>query len=534
MDKSVIIPYVADLSWPWCIEYKSGRYLYWMLNRFAAAGNDLNAIYPDAKIDEDDNDIEDKYLRQIRRKRLSWYNNDVAVVEVDGTLMKHPPPSLYAGRAALTYGQLTAILTDLVENSNASKVILNISSFGGSSAGAIPCMDNIAKLAKQKPIIAFISDYACSGGYFLASQCSEVVAAHGSHIGSIGVLMVLTDDTKQLEAMGLKLTVVSTAEYKGLGGDGEISDKLVKDQLRICQDLHNQLTGRVKTARNLTDDQLEAVTTGQVWQPPQAKRLNLIDKILNFDDLVDIKTRSDKYHQSANPQPIGDNPTMSDEMKTQIDALTKRVDDAEAKLSENEEQIAQVQVERDAAVTERDNVIKERDAAVAEKDKIEKEHAALVQEDEQRQLEYRQKACTSWVVKQCDNGTLAPAAAPKLNALLCALTPVTEDIEISYVDNDGNQQLEKGQLYEIAQEAIEGALINSNPEATMQFEEKAHSRISETEQAELDAETNHYEKRLAEKGVKLNSDQPLAQIVENKTTQNRTGIKSLLHQVEQA
>lgn len=545
MDKSAIIPYVPDLTSPWCIEYKAGRYLYMMLNRYVAAGNDLRAIYPDAKIAEHADD-----MKNINRRYVSWYNGDTAVVEVNGTLMKNPPPSLSADNAAITYPRLVQALTDLVENSQASKVILKISSYGGNAAGAIQTMDTIRDLGQKKPIIAFIDDYACSGGYFLASQCTEIVAAEGADIGAIGAFMVLTDDSEKLEQMGLKLTVVSSAEYKGLGADGKVTQKLVNKQQKYIDSLHQELIQRVQSARGLTDDEIESVADGDLHKPQAALNLKLIDRITNWHELVDIQSKSDACRKPDNPQPppdvsgsleqdpingdlsTGENPTMSDEMKAQMDALTKRIDDAEAKLSENEEQIAQVQSERDEAITERDNVIKERDDAVNEKEKVEKQHAALVQEDEQRQMEYRQKACASWVVNQCNNGTLAPAAAPKLNALLCALTPVTDDIEISYVDNDENPVIEKGQLYEIAQEAIEGALTSSNPEAAMQFEEKAHSRIEEGEQAELDAEANPYEKRLTELGVKLDKDQPLAKIVGNQTPQNRTGIKNLLRQVE--
>ena len=63
---------------------------------------------------------------------------------------------MYAGKAGITYPVLVQALTDLVENSQASKVILKISSYGGSAAGAIQTMDAIRDLQQQKPIIAFI------------------------------------------------------------------------------------------------------------------------------------------------------------------------------------------------------------------------------------------------------------------------------------------------------------------------------------------------------------------------------------------
>ena len=58
----------------------------------------------------------------------------------------------------------------------------------------------------------------------------------------------------------------------------------------------------------------------------------------------------------------------------------------------------------------------------------------------------------------------------------------------------------KGQVYELAQQAIEAALTSANPEATMQFEEKAHSQASEGEGALTEASANPYVKKLEEVG----------------------------------
>ena len=138
---------------------------------------------------------------------------------------------------------------------------------------------------------------------------------------------------------------------------------------------------------------------------------------------------------------------------------------------------------------------KKRDDAVAEKQKVEQQQATLIEEQQQQQMDDRRKACATWVMAQVDTGALSPAAAPKLNALLCALTPVTEDIEISYIDNAKNAQTETGQVYELAQGAIEAALTSANPEAMAQFEEQAHSRVAEDGSASGDASQNPYVKK---------------------------------------
>ena len=85
-DKSSIIAYLPDVAVPWAIEERTGRYLYWMLNRYVAAGSDLQAIYPSAA--ENYSPSADVNLS---------IDGDIGVLTVDGTLLKHPPPSRVSG-----------------------------------------------------------------------------------------------------------------------------------------------------------------------------------------------------------------------------------------------------------------------------------------------------------------------------------------------------------------------------------------------------------------------------------------------------
>jgi ClpP class serine protease len=66
---------------------------------------------------------------------------------------------------------------------------------------------------------------ACSAGYWLASQCTELVATPSGETGSVGVFMVHSDLSKMNERIGYKPTYIGTPRYKAEGNpDTELSD----------------------------------------------------------------------------------------------------------------------------------------------------------------------------------------------------------------------------------------------------------------------------------------------------------------------
>ena len=406
IQQGMVAPYVPDLSQPWCVRPGYGRVLYTAYENYAKSGFNLTAIYPELKVETQT----PKDMSRIHKDFVTWFDGDTPVVDVNGTLMQDEPPSSFIGEAkTITYPQITKVLNDLVHNSPCPRIVLRIRSYGGNASGAIQCMDSIARLAKEKPIIGYINNYACSGGYFLVSQCSEIVAAKGSDIGNIGVYMVLVDDSKRLEAEGLKLIKVSSSELKGAGADGKVTDELVEDSQRMIDEYNVQLTSRVQTARELSDKELTAVADGRIHQPDQALQMKLIDKIVNWDEFVNIATESDSYQFNSNtgkkkPPDKGDpqmgTPTNLDEALVEI----QRLNEANAQLTADKEQmqsefnerlqsveasVTQAQEQQSQFQTQIDNLTEERDQAIVDKDAAETKVATLEKAEADREVTYR-------------------------------------------------------------------------------------------------------------------------------------------------
>ena len=88
------------------------------------------------------------------------------------------------------------------------------------------------------------------------SQAEAVWANEIAMVGSIGTYCVLQDDTKMQDAIGIKLTVVSTGAYKGLGADGKVSDQLISDVQREVNDLNERFLVAVAAGRKMEDSRI--------------------------------------------------------------------------------------------------------------------------------------------------------------------------------------------------------------------------------------------------------------------------------------
>jgi len=462
MNKS-IIAYLPDLAVPWAIEKRTGRYLYWMLNRYVAAGSDLQAVYPE---------LAERY--EPGSDPYTEIRDDVAVFTVDGVLLKHPPPSGHEGPVAPTYAEIENALTHLAARGDINTIILKLSSFGGTSSGLVSCMDRIRDITQEKRVIGFISDYACSAGYALVSQCSEVIASEGAYVGSIGAFIVLIDDTQALEDMGLKLTVVSTGEYKGLGADGAVSDKLTEEAQRTCDEIMVAVGGRIQSARGLSDAQMEAVSTGQVWQPIEAQQLGLIDSIQNFTNLGG-SLMSDKTLE-----------TQLQESNEAVAQMQSRLDEMQGKL-----------------------------------DEAQNENASLRASEEARTAEYRTKQCQLYVTSLTEKGLLQPKVAPLLTSFLGLLAEVQEPVSLNVADDNNNVTTSTKPLVEHAQHILETALKSAAPNAGEQFTEMGHV----TAQQQANADANTVVENLKKAGVKMQKKARLS--APNPESSNKNGIQHM-------
>lgn len=191
-----------------------------------------------------------------------------------------------AGRSAET---LQRDLLALAADPRVQRIVLRLDSPGGTVAGTSETADTIRQVsAGGKPVIAYVDGMAASAAYWLASQADEIVmAGPTSEVGSIGVITAHVDATRAQEARGFKVSVFRTSPLKAPGAMGET---LTREQAaaidRDLKDFHAVFAGAVQAGRGLTDEQVTAATTGEMWRPTQAIAMGLADRVATWEQVV--------------------------------------------------------------------------------------------------------------------------------------------------------------------------------------------------------------------------------------------------------
>ncbi len=103
---------------------------------------------------------------------------------------------------------------------NISAIILNITSYGGDAVASAHGYRIIKKFRERTkiPVIAFISHYAYSGGYYLSLGAGEIVVDPDANIGSVGVIMSWFNTASIGKVFGVGEVTVATGPLKSCVG----------------------------------------------------------------------------------------------------------------------------------------------------------------------------------------------------------------------------------------------------------------------------------------------------------------------------
>ena len=541
-DKPVIAPFFPDLAGIWSIEERAGRFMYIMLNKFVESGCNLTAMYPDNSMNyksvDHGNSAVDKFV--------TWYEGNVACVNIKGTLMRDEPPSKMFGESGITYMQITDAVNELAMTEAAQRIVLKISSFGGNTLGAFPCADSIASANKIKPITAYVDDNCTSAAYLLASQCKEIVAAKGSMVGSIGTVTVLVDDSKRTEALGIKRVAISTSKVKAQGLEGKVTEDFKANMQEKVNTIQNFFRDRVKMGRGMSDAEVDAASTGDVYFPEDAIRLKLIDKISNFHDMFDISTESDKPTSNRrSDKTAGGQDDMSD--NTNMETKDQTIAELQAKVAEYESQEKEarlIDATADAVVSKMQNDTPEEvvttietatleipekedesastgeEASMSENARFEKLEQELAEQRERNtameaQMEatdkaneakedvFRAKLVSNWVDKMVMDNRILPSDSNQVKMLLGTMIASRDQMSIDCTLADGTVKKFEGQHYKIAMDVLEGAF-----DTRMDFSERAASTTLNTEQR-ANIEADWLSQRMTVDGVEMDHEQSL-------------------------
>jgi ClpP class serine protease len=129
-----------------------------------------------------------------------------------------------------------AALGDAVADPAVRSILIDVDSPGGDFAGAVEAAASVRAAVAHKPVVAFVDGCALSAAYVVAAGATRVVVAPSATVGSIGVVYLHLDRSRELAARGLKPTLLVAGAQKA---DGSTTRPLPPDAQRRIQNQVN-------------------------------------------------------------------------------------------------------------------------------------------------------------------------------------------------------------------------------------------------------------------------------------------------------
>jgi protease IV len=197
-------------------------------------------------------------------------------------------PVLSPGSTSMGSDDMTEAFDDARKDSSIRAVVLRINSPGGSVIASELIRRAAELCVKKKPMVVSMSEYAASGGYWIATPAAKIFADPGTITGSIGVLGGKFDISGAVNSIGINSGAVIR------GQNAQMFDLFTaftpqQAQLfgqQILGDTYQHFLKIVAQSRHLTVARVNDIAQGRVWIGEQALQNKLVDDLGSFEQAL--------------------------------------------------------------------------------------------------------------------------------------------------------------------------------------------------------------------------------------------------------
>ncbi|MGH6971323.1 MAG: S49 family peptidase, partial [Caulobacteraceae bacterium] len=219
-----------------------------------------------------------EYEANARRASGASAAPEIALIEAEGDIVT----GTARNGAALGAGQriysddLAAEFERAAADKAVKAIVLRLSSPGGSDTASEEILSAVrAARAAGKPVVVSMGDYGASGGYWISSDASAIVAEPSTLTGSIGVYGGKFAVGPALAKFGVDVHGLQVGgPYASADGLGQAMTPAQTAAFGASLDrVYAGFVGRVAAGRRMPVARVEAIAKGHVWTGAQAKGL---------------------------------------------------------------------------------------------------------------------------------------------------------------------------------------------------------------------------------------------------------------------
>lgn len=226
----------------------------------------------------------DEHGSEVAATATATTGNMLAVVPLWGVLS---PSGDYGGTSLDAFARTMAMLD---ANPNVSKILLNVTSPGGTVTGTQEASDAVRAVRDNgnTEIVAIANGMMASAALWVGAAASELIVTPSGEIGSIGVISMYADQSGFLEKLGVKIDIVRTpdkkARFSGLEPMTEEMRSFVETRIGAS---YEKFKRAMATNRGIRIDQVESkFGGGEMMRADEAVAAGLADRVATLDQTI--------------------------------------------------------------------------------------------------------------------------------------------------------------------------------------------------------------------------------------------------------
>lgn len=170
----------------------------------------------------------------------------------------------------------------LIKVQKVNELILEVNSGGGQAYGCFEAAQAVRSLADKNniKITTYVDGVAYSGGYAWAAIADELVVNPMGRVGSIGVVLPLTNTAKKDKMEGIKRIYITSGKSKvPFDKEGNFTEEALNEYQKSSQVIYDEFVSHVAEMRGI-ERQAVIDTEAKTFSSSDALSLNLIDSIM--------------------------------------------------------------------------------------------------------------------------------------------------------------------------------------------------------------------------------------------------------------
>jgi protease-4 len=217
----------------------------------------------------------------------------VAVINAEGPILTGTGESapVFGGEQSIYSDDVAQAFYTAIDDSSVKAIVFRLSSPGGVDTASEQILAAVrAAKAAGKPVVVSMGTYGASGGYWVSSEASGIVAEPTTLTGSIGVYGGKIALGPALSRFGVDMRQTNVGgDFAGAYATGApMSASQRAAFAKSIDEVYDGFIQRVATGRRMKPERVREIAKGRVWTGAQARALGLVDRLGGFYEAVDM------------------------------------------------------------------------------------------------------------------------------------------------------------------------------------------------------------------------------------------------------